>query len=202
MWLECESEFDPVSPLSQNVEHAKMGRWALKWEDPVYPRGIWLEWNLPSPGNLFAREGDIQAFFDIFMLNSSTEHLPSPHPCLHLLLGFLCGWLQSHGPSGTPGNGIMRQVSVRHRGCERLVSVWLKSLMSRVLGLLSNHNPRSVIIPDQDDTLGWWMSWLGNVITCMIMFRETLFTNLKQLAAFKCITISSYCLPAVQLGWI
>ena len=103
MRLECESEFDPVSPLSQNVEHAKMGRWALKWEDPVYPQGIWLEWNLPSPGNLFAREGDIQAFFfDIFMLNSSTEHLPSTHPCLHLLLGFLCGWLQSHGPSGTP----------------------------------------------------------------------------------------------------
>lgn len=118
-----------------------MERWALKWEDPEYPWGTWLEWNLPNPGNLFARERDIQGVFDIFMLHSSTEHLPSSQPCLHLLLGFLWGWLLSRGPSGTPGNGIMRQVSVRHRGCERLLSAWLKSQPRRVLGFLSNHNP-------------------------------------------------------------
>lgn len=37
----------------------KMGRWALKWEDPEYPWGTWLEWNLPNPGNLLAGEEDV-----------------------------------------------------------------------------------------------------------------------------------------------
>lgn len=88
------------------------------------------------------------SLFDIFMFHSSTEHLPSSRPCLHLLLGLLCGWLQSHGPSGTPGNGIMRQVSVRHRGCEHLFSVQLKRPLICVLSSLSNYNPRSAIAED------------------------------------------------------
>lgn len=85
--------------------------------------------------------------------------------CLHLIpaftcfFGVLCGWLLSHGPSGTPGNGIMRQVSVRQREWERLFSVWLKSLMRCVLGLLSNHNTYSGLIPDQADTSSRWISW-------------------------------------------
>lgn len=56
--------------------------------------------------------------FDIFMFHSSTQHLSSFPPCLHLLLGFLCRWRLSHGPSGTLGNGSMGQVQVRRRSCE------------------------------------------------------------------------------------
>lgn len=83
MWLECKRHFDPVSSLLQNVEHAKMGRWASKWEHPVHPWGIWLECNLPDQEKWLLRKETFKAFFfDIFTLLSSTEHLPSSHPCL------------------------------------------------------------------------------------------------------------------------
>lgn len=79
--------------------------------------------------------------FNVFMFHSSAERPPSSNPCLHLPLGFLCRWLASRRPSGTPGDGTTRQESVGQKGCERLLSVWLESLMRHVVGFLSNHNP-------------------------------------------------------------
>lgn len=137
----------------------KNGKMSLKMRRPSISLRHMAGMKSTQPRQSVCQGRRHSSLFDVFMLHPSTEHLPSSHPCLHLLLGFLCGWLLSHGPSGTPGNGIMRQVSVRHRGCERLFSVWLKSLMRRVLGFLSNHNPYCVIIPDQEETFSWWISW-------------------------------------------
>ncbi len=119
----------------------KNGKMSLKMRRPSISLRHMAGMKSTQPRQSVCQGRRHSSLFDVFMLHSSTEHLPSSHPCLHLLLGCLCGWLLSHGPSGTPGNGNMRQVSVRHRGCERLFSAWLKSLMRRVLGFLSNHNP-------------------------------------------------------------
>lgn len=97
----------------------KIGRWGLKWEDLVYPWGMWLKLNLPYPCNVFAREGDIQAFL---IYSCCTRPLST---CLHLIPAFTCFWCPVwmapvSQASGAPGKGLMRQVSVRQRECERL----------------------------------------------------------------------------------
>lgn len=75
----------------------KGGRWALKWEDPVYPSGVWWEWNLPNPGNLFAREADIQAL----LIYSCCTRPPSTRlPLVPAFTCFLASYVDGSCPTG------------------------------------------------------------------------------------------------------
>lgn len=104
MWLQCESaSLTQFFYYHEMLNMQKLGRWALKWEDPVYPWGIWLEWNLPNPGNRFAWEGDIQ----VFLIYSCFPRPLSNY--LHVVPAFTC-FLASYVDGSCPKGPLALQV--------------------------------------------------------------------------------------------
>lgn len=179
MWLECKRHFDPVSSLLQNVEHAKMGRWASKWEHPVHPWGIWLECNLPAQEKWLLRKETFKAFFwyiHVALVHRAPAFISSLPSLAPLAPG--AEWPLLRVPLGTLVNGIMRKLSVRQREWKRLVPVWLKSLMRYVSGFQSNS--KSGIISDQVVTFGCRGNVNGRITVYLQWHGQKSFNDLPE----------------------